>query len=56
MIRIGACLMFFALLVGLAGCGKYENSDPTGATVKILYDRSGSTPGAATQPSGGVHP
>lgn len=31
------------LLLPLCGCGKYENSDPTGAKVQVLYDRSSAT-------------
>ena len=30
----------FALLA-LVGCSKYEFNDPTGATAKIVYDRTG---------------
>jgi hypothetical protein len=46
-----------AMLIGLVGllptcgCGKYENTDPTGAKVQVIYDRSAPTSAPATRPA-----
>lgn len=53
MTRTIAMLIGLVLLLPLGGCGKYENTDPTGAKVQVLYDRQGHTPVPVTKSSDG---